>query len=69
MVWVGLCSLLMFGLLKVIGILRVSAEVEEGGLDNTEHGGGAYSGATRSTSFKQEAPTPAKDVEAALAEA
>jgi len=66
MVWVGLCSLLMFGLLKVIGILRVSAEVEEGGLDNTEHGGGAYSGATRST---QEAPTPAKDVEAALEEA
>jgi len=70
-VWVGLCSLVMFGLLKVIGILRVSAEDEEAGLDAAEHGGSAYSGATRSTSFKEtsEAPTAAKDVEAALEEA
>merc|ERR1712023_43316 len=52
-VWVGLCSLVMFGLLKVIGILRVSAEDEEAGLDAAEHGGSAYSGATRSTSYKE----------------
>jgi len=65
--WVGLCSLLMFGLLKAIGILRVSAEDEEQGLDATEHGGGAYSGAARK--HDDESPTPAKDVEAALEEA
>merc|ERR1711998_122735 len=65
--WVGLCSLLMFGFLKAIGILRVSAEDEELGLDAAEHGGGAYSGAARK--HDDASPTPAKDVEAALEEA
>merc|ERR1711998_654041 len=68
-VWVGLNSVFMFGILKAIGILRVSAEIEEGGLDNTEHGGGAYDGAVRKPSFRaasSDTPTAAADVEAAL---
>ena len=35
-------STLQFLLLKVAGLLRVSAEVEEKGLDDSKHGGAAY---------------------------
>jgi Amt family ammonium transporter len=39
MVWVGLMSALVFGVLKVTGLLRVKAEEEDMGLDRSEHGG------------------------------
>jgi Amt family ammonium transporter len=38
-VWVGGTSAIVFGLLKAAGILRVSADVEAMGLDESEHGG------------------------------
>lgn len=41
--WAFITSFALFSLLKVIGILRVSPEDEETGLDLTEHGTGAYS--------------------------
>jgi Amt family ammonium transporter len=42
--FVGTLSFLMFFLLKKIGILRVSAEVEAAGMDVSKHGGSAYEG-------------------------
>ena len=36
--WTGSCSLVVFGGLKITGLLRVSAEVEEEGMDSSEHG-------------------------------
>ena len=41
-VWVGFTSLLMFLALKMAGMLRVSSEVEEAGMDISKHGGTAY---------------------------
>ena len=41
-VWVGLTSFIMFTVLKKAGILRVSAEIEEAGMDVSKHGGMAY---------------------------
>lgn len=38
-VWVGGMSAIVFGLLKVAGYLRVPADVELAGLDESEHGG------------------------------
>lgn len=67
--WAGITSLVVFVFLKMIGILRVSLEEEEAGLDTQEHGGGAYDGAVRKPSFRKagsDTPTAAGDVEAAL---
>jgi Amt family ammonium transporter len=36
--WTGSCSLAVFGALKFAGLLRVSAEVEDEGMDSSEHG-------------------------------
>ena len=40
--WVGLMSFLMFFPLKMMGVLRVSAEIEAAGMDVSKHGGAAY---------------------------
>jgi len=40
--WVATMSLLMFIPLKLMGLLRVSAEVEAAGMDVSKHGGAAY---------------------------
>ena len=42
LVWSGVGSLVIFGLLKVLGLLRVSEEAEQEGLDITSHGESAY---------------------------
>jgi len=41
-VWVAGMSAIMFLVLKMAGILRVSAEMEEAGMDVSKHGGPAY---------------------------
>jgi hypothetical protein len=38
LVWTGTWSLLVFSLLKVYGVLRVSTDVEDEGMDSSEHG-------------------------------
>jgi Amt family ammonium transporter len=43
--WVVVLSLAMFFPLKMLGLLRVSAEIEEAGMDVSKHGGAAYEGA------------------------
>merc|ERR1711998_516081 len=40
--WVGIMSCIMFFPLKLLGILRVSAEIEAAGMDVSKHGGAAY---------------------------
>ena len=42
LVWTVATSALIFVPLKMMGALRVSAEVEECGLDLSEHGGASY---------------------------
>ena len=41
--WAFVTMLVLFGILKAVGFLRVSAEDEERGLDISEHGMTAYS--------------------------
>ena len=48
-VWVGSMTFMMFFILKMAGILRVSQEVEEAGMDVSKHGGSAYEDAAKST--------------------
>ena len=40
--WAFVTSFVLFSILKAIGILRVSPEEEQAGLDISEHGSGAY---------------------------
>jgi len=42
--WVGSLSAIMFAILKIAKVLRVSAEIEEAGMDDSKHGGRAYHG-------------------------
>lgn len=43
LIWVGLTSLIVFGLLKACGLLRVDPSVEEQGMDSSEHGAKPFS--------------------------
>lgn len=36
--WASVCSILVFGTLRFIGLIRVDESVEEDGLDHSEHG-------------------------------
>ncbi|KAJ1622644.1 ammonium transporter AmtB-like domain-containing protein [Pavlovales sp. CCMP2436] len=40
--WVGGCSTILFASLRLLGVLRVPADIEEAGMDVSKHGGGAY---------------------------
>merc|ERR1712224_1151840 len=40
--WVVIMSVILFSALKMAGILRVKAEEEIAGLDDSKHGGSAY---------------------------
>lgn len=43
--WVGACSFVLFSSLKYLGLLRISVDVEEEGMDvSCKHGGSAYGG-------------------------
>jgi len=45
--WVGICANVLFGLLKVTGLFRISEEDEAVGLDISHHGGSAYEWQTK----------------------
>lgn len=54
-IWVTSLSGLLFGVLRLCGILRVSTEVERAGCDLSKHGGAAY---PEHHNFMQKAPGP-----------
>jgi Amt family ammonium transporter len=56
-IWVTSLSGLLFGVLRLCGILRVSTEVERAGCDLSKHGGAAY---PEHHNFMQKAPEPPK---------
>ncbi|KDO24916.1 hypothetical protein SPRG_09560 [Saprolegnia parasitica CBS 223.65] len=62
--FVGVCVSLVFGSMKAIGCLRVSAEAERMGMDAFEHGGSAYDDgddAPRATDSYRDVQSPQDD--------
>jgi Amt family ammonium transporter len=64
LVWTGVCSLVVFMTLKCFGVLRVSSEVEDSGMDSSEHGvskKGSASAAGATASVVEMAPKDSKE--------
>lgn len=49
--WVGIFAVIIFSILQLLNILRVSEETEKMGLDAKEHGGAAYEVTSRKSRF------------------
>merc|ERR1711998_43175 len=64
--WVFATSLVMFGVLKMLGLLRVDQDTEIDGLDYKEHGGAAYDIRTTYRNNHRPSVVERGDVEAAL---
>ena len=57
--WVSVVAAPMFAILRWRGMLRVSAEVEETGMDVSKHGGSAYT-YSESAAFGAHSPVPSE---------
>ena len=64
--WVALVTSVLFFSLKAIGMLRVSAAVEEEGMDSAEHCGAAYDMSNASFRIVNNGPVSSTSVESAL---